>query len=96
MQGAASLDQVLDLALDLRRLRLEKSALSEDLVQEGVVFQPVPGAESVPRSVSRDSKRRDKKRDVLDFMIRTIAASMTCFRSTGASADPELWSPGMM
>ena len=43
MQGAASLDQVLDLALDLRRLRLEKSALSEDLVQEGVVFQPVPG-----------------------------------------------------
>ena len=39
---SASLDQVLDLALDLRRLRLEKRALPEDLVQQGVVLQLVP------------------------------------------------------
>ena len=90
MQGVASLDQVLDLALDLRWLWLEESALSEDLVQERVVFQPVPGAENALGA----KKTQETEKGVLDFMIRTIAASMTCLRSTGASAHTELSSSG--
>ena len=40
--AGASLNQVLDLALDLSGLRLEERALPEDFVQEGVVLQFVP------------------------------------------------------